>query len=207
MLDNELNTIWSYILFSTAVYGYPTNIVKSNTSGYIVLGNEAIERFSATDGFILQINDSGNLLWRKSFGGISSEYFQDIVLLENNEFLVVGNTESFGAGKSDVWLLKFSTTTDVKPENFPVDDFTLYQNYPNPFNPRTVFSYQLPVSGDVTVKVFDVLGNEIATLVDEYKPAGNYEVQWDASNNTSGVYFYQLKVENFIETKKMILLR
>jgi hypothetical protein len=90
-------------------------------------------------------------------------------------------------------------------------EFSLNQNYPNPFNPSTVISYQLPVSSDVVLKVYDVLGNEVATLVDEYKPEGSYEVEFNpAAGNrklVSGIYFYQLKVENYIETKKMILLK
>jgi hypothetical protein len=216
MLDNELNTIWSHILFSTAVYAYATNIVKSNQSGYIVLGNEAIERFSPTDGFILQINDSGNLLWRKSYGGISSEHFYNIVQLENDEFIVVGETESFGAGKRDVWVLKFSTIVGVEEnETNNIVSYTLSQNYPNPFNPSTKISWQSPIGSWQTIKVYDVLGNEVATLVNEYKPAGSYEVEFNASPLPSGVYFYQLRTrgpeinsgQGIVETKKMILLK
>jgi hypothetical protein len=85
--------------------------------------------------------------------------------------------------------------------------FELKQNYPNPFNPNTVISYQLPVSGDVTLKVYDVLGNEVATLADEYKPAGSYEVEFSADDLTSGIYFYKLQAGSYSETKKMILIR
>jgi hypothetical protein len=86
-------------------------------------------------------------------------------------------------------------------------DFLLEQNYPNPFNPSTKISYQLPNAGNVTLKVFDVLGREVATLVDEYKNAGRFEVEFNANNLPSGVYFYQLKAGEFVETKKMILLK
>jgi hypothetical protein len=85
--------------------------------------------------------------------------------------------------------------------------FSLEQNYPNPFNPKTVINYQLPVSGDVVLTVFDILGNKVETLVDEYKPAGKYEVKFQATNLSSGVYFYQLRAGSFVETKKMILLK
>jgi len=107
-------------------------------------------------------------------------------------------------------------------EVFAIGDmnFSLIQNYPNPFNPSTVISYQLPVSGLVTLKVFDILGNEIATLVNEEKQPGTYEVEFsiysdEGRNLTSGIYFYQLKVrgpeinsgQGFIETKKMVLIK
>jgi hypothetical protein len=83
----------------------------------------------------------------------------------------------------------------------------LEQNYPNPFNPSTKIKYQIPVSGFVSLKVYDVLGKEIASLVQEVKSAGIYEVQFDASELVSGVYFYTLKVGDFIQTRKMILLK
>ena len=87
------------------------------------------------------------------------------------------------------------------------ETFILEQNYPNPFNPSTRISYQLPVSGNVTLKVYDLLGREVATLVNEEKPAGSYEVSFDASQLSSGVYLYRLSSGSFIETKKMILMK
>lgn len=87
------------------------------------------------------------------------------------------------------------------------ETFELYQNYPNPFNPTTVISYQLPVAGEVTLNVYDLLGREVATLVDEYKPAGRYEVEFNGLYLSSGVYFYQLISNGFIQTRKMTILR
>ncbi|MBV6421661.1 MAG: hypothetical protein DAHOPDDO_02942 [Ignavibacteriaceae bacterium] len=107
----------------------------------------------------------------------------------------------------------------VNVENDPDfhKSFYLSQNYPNPFNPSTKISWQSPVGSWQTIKIYDVLGNEVATLVNEYKPAGSYEVEFNASPLPSGVYFYQLhitalqspdgKTENYIETKKMVLLK
>jgi dipeptidyl aminopeptidase/acylaminoacyl peptidase len=83
----------------------------------------------------------------------------------------------------------------------------LHQNYPNPFNPTTKISYQIPELSYVTLKIYDVLGKEIATLVSEEKPAGNYEINFNAFDVTSGIYFYQLETESYLETKKMILLK
>ncbi len=87
--------------------------------------------------------------------------------------------------------------------------FLLQQNYPNPFNPSTTISYQLPKAGNVTLKVFDVLGREVATLVDEYRNAGSYNVQFTINNLqlSSGIYFYQLKSGDYFETKKMLLIK
>jgi len=97
----------------------------------------------------------------------------------------------------------------------PLSDFYLGQNFPNPFNPSTKIKYSIPQSSNVAIKVYDVLGNEIETLVNEEKPIGNYEVEFKAATLPSGVYFYQLKAvdpstgsgQAFIQTRKMILLK
>ena len=89
--------------------------------------------------------------------------------------------------------------------------FKLNQNFPNPFNPSTTIRFELPLSGLVTLKIYDVLGNEVTTLVNEEKPAGEYEIDFNTStinhHPSSGVYFYQLKAGSFIKTKKMILIK
>jgi hypothetical protein len=87
------------------------------------------------------------------------------------------------------------------------EDFSLEQNYPNPFNPNTKIRWQSPISGRQTLTVFDVHGRMVATLVNEEKPAGSYEVEFDASGLSSGIYFYTLQAGNFIQMKKMALIR
>jgi len=86
-------------------------------------------------------------------------------------------------------------------------EFLLSQNYPNPFNPSTTIRYSVPQNTNVMIKVFDVLGNEVATLVNEEKATGSYEANFNAKGLSSGIYFYKLQAGSFIETKKMILLK
>jgi len=100
---------------------------------------------------------------------------------------------------------QFSDVVDVD-FNIPVK-FALEQNFPNPFNPTTIIKWQSPESGVQTLKIYDVLGNEVKTLIDEYRPAGVYEINFDASNLASGVYYYRIESGSFTSTKKMILLR
>jgi hypothetical protein len=85
--------------------------------------------------------------------------------------------------------------------------YLLTQNYPNPFNPTTKIKYSIPQSSNVLIKVFDILGNEIETLVDEEKSTGTYEITWYPENLPSGIYFYKLQAGNYIETKKMVLIK
>jgi hypothetical protein len=101
---------------------------------------------------------------------------------------------------------KFAYSDEVEVMIIPTI-FELAQNYPNPFNPSTTIKYQLPISSKVTLKMYDVLGNEVITLLNEEKEAGAYEVIFNASNYSSGIYFYRLQAGSFVETKKMILLK
>jgi hypothetical protein len=88
-----------------------------------------------------------------------------------------------------------------------VDNINLFQNYPNPFNPTTSLQYTIGSRQFVTLKVFDLLGREVATLVNEEEPVGDYEVEFNGNNLPSGIYFYNLETKNFSDTKKMVLLK
>jgi len=127
-----------------------------------------------------------------------------------------GDMDMTGIDEMEDLLILFTNGPNTalnENENIP-DELTLYQNYPNLFNPSTKIKFTIPsvtlsgVEGSlVTLKVYDILGNEVATLVNEEKSAGTYEVEFDGSELTSGIYFYTLKSGTYSETKKMILLR
>lgn len=110
-------------------------------------------------------------------------------------------------GSDSIGVIKELPVVSVDDPNQDLYTFELHQNYPNPFNPSTKISWQSPVSGHQSLKVYDVLGNEVATLVNEYKPAGSYEVEFNADKLPSGFYFYQLNIGTYQETRKMILLK
>jgi photosystem II stability/assembly factor-like uncharacterized protein len=99
------------------------------------------------------------------------------------------------------------TTVEEEVIDILPTDYSISQNYPNPFNPSTTFRYSIPQTSKVVIKVYDILGKEIASLMNEDKSVGTYELTWNAENLPSGVYFYQLKAGDFISTKKMILLK
>ena len=118
------------------------------------------------------------------------EVFTDIAV---NQFITI--TEGEG------------TTSIYVQGNRLIEKFELAQNYPNPFNPKTVINYSIPQAGFVLLRIYDILGNEITTLVDEYKTAGNYFIEFDGSNFSSGIYFYRMQTGNFSNTKKLILMK
>ena len=112
----------------------------------------------------------------------------------------------------DIGVFIYSIPTDIPEDTEPIYEFSLEQNYPNPFNPSTIIKYTIPSNvkremSDVILRVFDVLGNEVVTLVNTEQSAGSYEVEFDATGLTSGIYFYKIRSGSFVETRKMILLK
>ncbi|MFA6596716.1 MAG: YCF48-related protein [Ignavibacteriaceae bacterium] len=126
-----------------------------------------------------------------------------------NSINFFNDTRGFAVGDSGTILFTSNggVTGIEKDEPSTPEKFQLFQNYPNPFNPSTVISWQLAVGSYVTLKIYDVLGKEVATLVNEFKSPGNYETPFYARNLSSGVYYYQLMQNNSLLTKKMIFLR
>jgi len=123
---------------------------------------------------------------------------------------VTMNLSSYGYGTYQIPGQIYELTLPVGIQNISTavpDEFVLYQNYPNPFNPTTNIKYQIKNNSFVTLKVFDILGKEIATLVDEKLSAGTYSVDWNAGAYPSGVYFYKLQTENYSDVKKMMLTK
>ncbi|MBK9097682.1 MAG: T9SS type A sorting domain-containing protein [bacterium] len=163
----------------------------------------------------IKYDNDGNEKWNVKYDGPGYNGYDatSSICIDNSGFVYITGSSAGVSSNSDVATIKYIQAPNDVYENKPdlPTTFELDQNYPNPFNPSTVISYQLPVSGSVTLKVFDVLGNEIATLVDEYKPAGRYEVEFQSTVGSrqlaSGIYFYQLRVGSFVVTRKMILLR
>jgi len=172
-----------------------TNITSliSNSTGQTYMGSWG------NNAGVFQISDNLN-----SWIQINSGLFNT-----NVNSLTLDDKEYMYAGTNDGFLFKTNKTTTAIKSNSPINpiSFNLEQNYPNPFNPSTIIKYAIPSWQYASLKIYDVLGNEITTLVNEDKPAGSYEVEFDASSLPSGVYFYQLKAGEHTVAKKMILLK
>ncbi len=224
--DNSIsdNEIYSYRVFaynSNAVSGY-SNIVSIN-SVIPVLGPElyaAVQGNSVTLEWttITEKNNRGFEVERASFATSPSGPYIKIGFVDGKGTSTIIQHYSFrdndlknGIYRYRLKQVDFDGNFTYLPELEVIVDvipnkFQLNQNYPNPFNPSTKISWQSPVGSWHTIKVYDVLGNEITTLIDEYKPAGRYEAEFNTSSLSSGVYFYQLKAGGFVTTKKMNLL-
>ena len=221
------NGVWYRIKIVRNIYGSFSTYLKGGSFGsdYEPLSiaegtNPAINnRYISSDYFVLDL-DSGdrisNIVCKNDEDLIDSVYVKEVWLVngigEYCEFDSHENVDKMLNGciiNGDT--IGVVTSVQEKISEIP-QSFKLYQNYPNPFNPVTTIGFRIGyfpngIRGFVSLKVFDLLGREVATLVNEEKPAGVYKITWNAMDLSSGVYFYQLKAGNFTATKKLLLLR
>jgi len=185
--------------------------IVNNDSCYVLISNY---NSSFTD-YKLSIT---NLPWTSADSIRVTQYLTKpgVKFVESKSVYQAGDSVAINlhnVGNPSVVLLIISgaVTTGVELKDNLIHTFNLKQNYPNPFNPSTTISYQLSALSKVTLKVYDILGKEVKTLINKEQPAGNYKVNFNVSKFGSGVYFYRLtangKKNNFVQTKKMILLR
>ncbi|OGU33299.1 MAG: hypothetical protein A2057_10785 [Ignavibacteria bacterium GWA2_35_9] len=173
-------------------------IIPKNNSDTLLASGKEIRLFNTGAGSLSAVNDLGNGIYEAT---IASPAIDNDTISAG----VISGPDTV----SIFWkaVVTFVNSTSVEEKNSSHLEFHLYQNYPNPFNPLTSIEYRVGSIEYVIIKIYDILGNEVATLVDEEKPAGTYEVTWNANGLSSGVYFYQLKAGEFTQTKKLVLMR
>lgn len=154
----------------------------------------------------LSLPDGSNLMFKKVN---DKNYFYGAKIFAGKQILVSDYPDYSITGKfnNNRPIKVVTAITDVKDNETIPNNFSLKQNYPNPFNPSTVISYQVPTDGTVMLKIYNITGEEVRTLVNENKPAGKYEVIFDASGLPSGVYLYKISTGNFVQVKKMLLMK
>jgi hypothetical protein len=164
---------------------------------------------SSNDYATLKYNTSGVQQWVMRFNSSASDWDEaNSIGVDGagNVYVTGFSTESSGA--DDYCTIKYSETVGTDPVSNEVpNSYSLSQNYPNPFNPVTNIRFAIPTSGFVSLKIFNVLGTEIASPVNEQLTPGIYEVSFDASDYSSGVYYYKLSAGDYSKTKKMILIK
>lgn len=163
-------------------------IMDQNDNIYLAAG-------TLTEMAVCKVNNDGTSAWTVTVPG---SYANNIVLgNDNNVYVVGGKTAKINQG----------AVTSLNDDKATPDVFILEQNYPNPFNPTTTISFSIPASAFTSLKVYDILGNEVATLVNEEKSAGNHEVRFNASALASGTYLYKLDIGNYSKVKKLLVIK
>jgi len=196
---------WSAIYGTPSVNDVPWSITSDAAGNVYVTGESGT--FSLRDYATIKYSATGVQQWVQKYNGPgnSTDIANSVAVDQQGNIYVTGESAGSGSG-SDYATIKYSQS----PRAFSIEpslENKLLENNPNPFNPVTVISYQLAVSNNVILKIYDILGNEVATLVNGIQKAGNHSVKWDAGNFSSGIYFYKLVTDGFVETKMMNLVK
>ena len=210
MKRSKLLTIIFMLLILTTTVNFSMTIHTVESSGFVFSPADITVEVGDT---VRWMNISGNHNVVADDGSFTSgaasasNWVYDHVFTEpgENPYYCINHGGPGGSGMSGNVTVK--SPSAVGDEVNSLNSFQLKQNYPNPFNPTTIIGYRISDNGFVSLKIFDALGNEVATLVDEIKPAGDYEINFNASAFGSGIYYYQLKTKDLVQTKKMILIK
>jgi photosystem II stability/assembly factor-like uncharacterized protein len=207
ILVNNVNDVFIGLdtkgIFKSTDYGNSWNTVNNgliDTSIKSLSINSQGNIFAGTNNAGIFISTNNGINWTNINSGLTSLGVNTIALDANGYAYI-------GARNSGVYKSTQPTTEVIVYNKTLPEYYKLFQNYPNPFNPSTTIRYELPMASHVTLKVYNILGQEVATLVNEKKEAGRYEVNFDGSKLPSGVYFYRIQAGAFTQTRKLLLLR
>lgn len=210
--DSSGNQLWAKMYDSPGTIDEIIwSLALDEVKNVYVTGSAIPPSGSNIDYLTIKYDSLGNEQWSISYDGPAgqTDIPSTLKLDSMDNFYVTGFSTDTG-GESDITTIKYSQQPQaIRPsvESGISSGFRLAQNYPNPFNPTTQIRYSIGSKQFVSLSVYDILGKEVATLVEEEKPSGTYTAEFDASNLSSGVYLYQLHAGDFTETKKMMLMR
>ena len=179
------------------------DVTFTDNNNWYAVGTSVTTQPTSIIGRIFKSTNAGISWFEQQIPFKSTRFIEGISAFDNDNLIAVG-WDGMVLGTTNG-----GGTTSVEEDivGYIPEEFILQQNYPNPFNPTTTISWQSPIGSHQTIKVYDVLGNEVATLVDEYLPVGSFKVEFNAEGLSSGIYFYKLQAGSFVETKKMVLLK
>jgi uncharacterized delta-60 repeat protein len=203
------DSLWSlsYGILGSTDEAYSLQV--TDDGGFIMAGFTWPFNGGSKDFLLVRTNSNGEQLWTRSYGGDDVDNAKSVQQTSDGGYIIAGSTFSYGAGQTDFYLVKTGPDLqDVEPAHLEIaEQYTLSSNFPNPFNASTQIEYTLPATGRATLTVFNLLGEEIATLADGIQSAGTHTISFDGTGFASGVYLYRLEAENFVQTKKMVLLK
>lgn len=214
--DASGDTIWTHTYGSSNTEA-GLSVQEIQDDGYIIVGRSNSFGAGELDVYLIRTDSVGDTLWTRTYGGATYDWGYSVQQTQDGGFILAGYTQSFGAGSDDVYLIKTNQNGMVGIEeeedmNLETDNVRLEHSQPNPFHSMTTIRFQTATPGHVCLKIYDVSGRVIQTLVDEEREAGAYSVSWHGQNQLgenvpAGVYFYRLETEKYKQMRKMIVCR
>jgi hypothetical protein len=205
--DASGNQMWSRV-FGGAYWDGCLSVQETSDGGYILGGLNDSFGEGMRDAWLIKLSAYGDSLWSRTVGGHNHDACNCVRQISGGGYILGGQTASYGSGADDFWLVKMGAESPAEPMTVSLPShYMLYQNCPNPFNPSTQIAYNIARAGHASLRIFDVMGREVSTLVNQMQSAGVYSVVFDGSNLVSGVYFCRLQAGDFSATRKMVLLK
>lgn len=184
-------------------------VIQTSDLGFTFIAMGAVEPEGDEGGLVVHTTASGDTVWTLITG--DPENFivgLDLVEISENEYLVAGARIDWDSGEAFGWLIRLGSSVSVDENQSEISEYTLKQNFPNPFYPVTTIEFSIPKTEFITLKIYNLLGKEVTTLVSENLRAGIYKYEWDANGFASGVHYYRLETDKgFVQSKKLILLK
>lgn len=212
--DNAGIPIWE------KTYGGPGDdrgysVSSTLDGGYIISGTTESFGAQSIDIYIIRTDPSGGQIWSSKYGGAKSDFGRMVFQEQGRDYMIVGYSYSYSNGGSDIYIAKLGGDATPVEDDYPTgipSGYALSQNYPNPFNLTTRIDYTLPRRAVVSLTIYNILGQVICDWQFESQPAGNYSIEWDGHNFrggevSSGIYFVQMKTEDYCDSKKMVLIK
>ena len=206
-IDSLGNVMWQRIFDRGTGADYGRSVVQTSDGGYI-FGGSSINPYQSQDFCFIRTDPDGNIQWIKTIGGSGTDWAYSVLQTTNGGYVLAGERAYLMPRGSDFWVVKLNADpSGIEEINTAANTFKLFQNYPNPFNPMTTIEFYLPVTNHVTLKIYNILGEEVSTLFSGQLFSGDHKFEWFARNYSSGIYYYQFQAGDYQETKKMILLK
>ncbi len=211
--DPDGNFLWSQA-YGGAKEDRAYSVQQAMDGGYILTGIKEGSGTSLLDMYVIKTDPTGNLIWERTYGGSKSDVGRVIFQEPNRDYMLIGHTYSYTSGGSDIYILKISGEATDAPENpYAVPSgYELAQNYPNPFNMSTRIDFELPRISSVKLTIYNILGQTVRDWSYDMIFPGRNSIMWDGRDSfgneiASGIYFYRLTAGEYIETKKMVLVK
>jgi hypothetical protein len=212
--DADGNVEWDRT-YGTARDNYAYSVYLTRDGGYLLSGVSEVSASRKLDAYLIKTDPMGYAIWERTYGGNEADYGRMVFQEQGFDYIMIGHTYSFSSGGSDIYVLKVSGEITDSPEDeaeLLPEAYKLYQNYPNPFNLSTTIDFSISRRATVVLKIYNILGQEMREWKFESLPSGLHSVNWDGVDKyereiASGVYFYRLETADYVETRKMVLLK
>jgi hypothetical protein len=207
--DANGDTLWTRVIGGSE-NDEGRSVRQISDDGYIIAGYTESFGNGSREGWLIRTDANGDTIWSRVFGDDNWDQFRSVIQTSGSNYIITGEFESItDPGQTDLWLIK--TAPDVsavyEDQNSAINNFQLRQNYPNPFNPSTTIKFTLQKTEQVKIELYNTLGQRVEILLNQPMKAGNHEIEFNAQNHSSGIYFYRIQAGEFQDVKKMVLLR